>query len=78
MSTHSTRQTSDGRQFSRKDFVKICVKLNGAHPPRLRSTLIVMPLSKLAKSFLEQLEREHGAILVHICCKCEPDSALVP
>jgi|HubBroStandDraft_4_1064222.scaffolds.fasta_scaffold289002_2 hypothetical protein len=35
-----------------------------------------MPLSKLAKSFLEQLEREHGPILVHVCCICEPDSAL--
>jgi hypothetical protein len=30
-----------------------------------------MPFSRLAKSFLEQLEREHGAILIHICCKCD-------
>lgn len=30
-----------------------------------------MPFSRLAKSFLEQLEREHGATLIHICCKCD-------
>ena len=31
---------------------------------------------QLAKSFLEQLEREHGAELVSVCCKCEKDPAL--
>ena len=30
----------------------------------------------LTKAFLEKLELEHGAILIHACCKCEPDSAL--
>jgi hypothetical protein len=34
-----------------------------------------LPL-QLTKSFLEQLEREHGAALVHVCCKCDPNSAL--
>jgi hypothetical protein len=31
---------------------------------------------QLTKSFLEQLEREHGAALVHVCCKCDNNSAL--
>ena len=35
-----------------------------------------MPLSRMARSFLEQLEREYGASLVHVCCQCEPDKAL--
>jgi hypothetical protein len=35
-----------------------------------------LPISKLAKSFLENLEREHGAILVHVCCQCEPNCEL--
>jgi hypothetical protein len=35
-----------------------------------------LPLSRLAKSFLEQVEHEYGASLVHVCCKCEPNGAL--
>ena len=31
---------------------------------------------QLTKLFLEQLEREHGTTLVHVCCKCDDDSAL--
>jgi hypothetical protein len=30
-----------------------------------------MPLSKIATSFIEQLERDHGATIVHVCCKCD-------
>ena len=35
-----------------------------------------MPLFNPAKSFLEQLEREHGSPLLHICCKCENNTDL--
>jgi hypothetical protein len=35
-----------------------------------------LPLSRVAQSFLEQLERDYGAALVHVCCKCEEDRAL--
>jgi len=31
---------------------------------------------QLTQAFLDQLEREHGATLIHVCCKCEPDKAL--
>jgi hypothetical protein len=35
-----------------------------------------MPLTNAAKSFLEQLEREHGATLAYICCRCEDNREL--
>jgi hypothetical protein len=31
---------------------------------------------QLTQAFLEQLEREHGAALVHVCCKCDNSPAL--
>jgi hypothetical protein len=31
---------------------------------------------QLTEAFLEQLEREHGATLVHVCCKCDINPAL--
>jgi len=31
---------------------------------------------QLTKAFLEELEREHGAKLVHVCCKCDGEPAL--
>jgi hypothetical protein len=31
---------------------------------------------QLTKAFLEQLEREHGAILVHVCCECDNNHTL--
>jgi hypothetical protein len=31
---------------------------------------------QLTQAFLDQLEREHGAKLVHVCCECEPNRAL--
>jgi hypothetical protein len=31
---------------------------------------------QLTKSFLEQLENQHGAKLIHVCCKCDDNSAL--
>jgi hypothetical protein len=35
-----------------------------------------LPLSRTARSFIEQLEREHGAVLKHICCECEKNEEL--
>jgi hypothetical protein len=31
---------------------------------------------QLTKEFLEQLERKHGASIVHVCCKCDENQAL--
>jgi hypothetical protein len=31
---------------------------------------------KLTQAFLDQLEREHGAKLVHVCCKCDVNPTL--
>jgi hypothetical protein len=31
---------------------------------------------QLTKQILEQLEREHGASLVHVCCKCDVNPTL--
>jgi hypothetical protein len=31
---------------------------------------------QLAKAFLEQLEREHGHVLIHVCCQCDSNHAL--
>ena len=61
--------------MARAAALKRCIKLNRAHPPRLRRALTALP-RQLTKLFLEQLEREHGATLVHVCCKCDNNSAL--
>ena len=52
-----------------------CIKLNGANSSLERKELTALP-RQLTKSFLEQLEREHGGTLVHACCKCDNNSAL--
>ena len=31
---------------------------------------------QLTQAFLEQLEREHGGSMVHVCCECDNDRAL--
>jgi hypothetical protein len=31
---------------------------------------------QLTKAFLDQLEREHGGSIIHVCCKCDENSAL--
>jgi hypothetical protein len=31
---------------------------------------------QLTTAFLEELERKHGATLIHVCCKCEIDYRL--
>jgi hypothetical protein len=31
---------------------------------------------QLTRAFLDQLEREHGASLVHVCCKCDVNPTL--
>jgi hypothetical protein len=49
--------------------------LNSANFPRVREALTALP-RQLTKLFLEQLEREHGGILVHVCCKCDTNNAL--
>jgi hypothetical protein len=41
----------------------------------MRRALTALP-QQLTKAFLEQLEREHGASLVHVCCMCDHDKAL--
>jgi hypothetical protein len=31
-----------------------------------------MPFTDLTKRFLDQLQRESGGTLVHVCCLCDP------
>jgi hypothetical protein len=51
------------------------IKSNGANPACARRALSGVP-RQLTKAFFEQLERKLGGSLVHVCCKCNDNSAL--